>query len=533
MTKKMRKEDWKMSYHPKRTYHTQLFAPHLFVKMNLYKSLPFISGLIAAIFPIITVGAEKPNILIIYADDLGYGDFSAQNPESKIPTPNLDRLVEGGIRFTDAHSSSGICTPSRYALLTGRYHWRQGHGIVGSHQGPWFDEGRYTLADMLKEQGYHTACIGKWHLGWDWRAIRNPDADRLAPDGHDWSKPIPGGPLERGFDYYFGDDVPNFPPYAWIENDRILTAPSVPFTPIPEPQPGDEGGERMQGHDCRPGAMVEGWRLDAVPPRLAERAVEWIAEQKDSDRPFFLYWSWNGPHTPIVPLPEFQGKTDAGPYGDFVFQHDHDLGRVLDALEEHGFAENTLAIFTSDNGPEDIAYARIRNHGHKSSGPLRGVKRDIWEGGHRVPFVVRWPAAIEGGQVNDGLVGQIDIMATLAAVTGAELPPGAADDSYNLLPMWTRGEPGPRTTMVHNTGPRGFALRHDGWLLIDAPTGGVSRVPGWFDEKFGYQPDSHPGELYHLSEDLPQKNNLWADHPERVENMRKILGEIRGSGQVR
>ena len=478
-------------------------------------------------------GESPPNILIIYADDQGYGDFSAQNPESKIPTPNLDRLAAEGARFTDAHSSSGICTPSRYALLTGRYHWRQGHGIVTSHGQPWFDEGRFTLGHMLMEKGYRTACIGKWHLGWDWEAIRNPDAGQLTPDGHDWSKPVPGGPLDHGFHYYFGDDVPNFPPYTWIENDRILTAPTVPFTPIPEPRPGDEGGERMAGHDSRRGAMVEGWRLDAVPPRIAERAVEWISEQKDSEKPFFLYWSWTGPHTPIVPLPEFQGKTEAGPYGDFMFQLDFHLGQVLDALEENGFADNTLVIFTSDNGPEDIAYERIRNHGHYSSGPLRGVKRDIWEGGHRVPFVVRWPGVIEAGTDNDQLVSQIDIMATLAAATGSELPEGAAEDSYNLLPAWTKGGPSPRTTLIHNTHARSYAIRHGDWLMIDAPSGGVSRVPDWINEKLDYPENPHPGELYNLAEDLGQRNNLWAEHPERVAELKKKMKEIRRSGQVR
>lgn len=478
--------------------------------------------------------SEKlPNILIIYSDDQGYGDFSAQNPEGKIPTPNLDRLAAEGIRFTDAHSSSGICTPSRYALLTGRYHWRQGHGIVGTHGQPWFDKDRFTVAHMLKEKGYRTACIGKWHLGWDWEAIRNPEKPRLSPDGHDWSKPVPGGPLERGFDYYFGDDVPNFPPYTWIENDRILRAPTVPFTPIPAPQPGDEGGERMSGHDSRDGAMVDGWRLDAVPPRVTERAVEWIAGQKDAEEPFFLYWSWTGPHTPIVPLPEFRGKTKAGAYGDFMMQLDFHLGQVIEALEENGLAENTIVIFTSDNGPEDIAYERIRKHGHQSSGSLRGMKRDIWEGGHRVPFVVRWPGKIAGGGVNNGLTSQVDIMATLAAITGSDLPKGAAEDSYNLLPMWIGNEASPRSTLIHNTQPRKFAIRHENWLMIDTASGGVSKVPGWFDEKFDYPGNSHSGELYNLTEDLAQQNNLWAENPGLIIEVRKLLGEIRRKGQVR
>jgi arylsulfatase A len=487
---------------------------------------------LGSLAPGISAGT-KPNILIIYADDLGYGDVQCYNPEGKIPTPNLDRLAAEGIRFTDAHSSSGICTPSRYALLTGRYHWRQGHGIVGSHGQPWFDKDRLTIAHLLQENGYRTACIGKWHLGWDWAAIRNPAKDRLAPDGYDWSKPVPGGPLERGFDFYFGDDVPNFPPYTWIEGDRILIAPTVPFSPLPAPQPGDEGGERMSGHDSRDGAMVEGWRLDAVPPRITERAVEWLAEQKDSNQPFFLFWSWTGPHTPVVPLPEYQGITKAGPYGDFMFQLDEHLGQVLDALEKNGLAENTVVIFSSDNGPEDMAYDRMRHHGHHSSGPLRGVKRDLWEGGHRVPFVVRWPAAIEPGQVNDQLISQIDIMATLAAISGCELPAGTAEDSYNLLPVWTEGQASPRTTLVHNTPANRYAIRHHQWLMIDHPGGAVSKVPKWLHEASNDSKSNSPGELYNLADDLGQRNNLWDDQPDRIEELKNTLIQIRNAGQVR
>ena len=479
------------------------------------------------------LGASPPNIVIIYADDQGSGDFGLQNPGGKIATPNLDKLAAQGLRFTDGHSSSGVCSPSRYAMLSGRYHWRQGHGIVDVYGPPWFNQGRLTIPAMLREKGYRTACIGKWHLGWDWQAIRNPGLPILSPNAFDWSKPVPGGPLDRGFDYYFGDDVPNFPPYTWIENDRILVAPSVPFKATPAPTAGDEAGERMSGHDCRNGAMAAGWRLDAVMPRLTERAVEWIAAQKGSNQPFFLYWPWTAPHTPVVPIEKFKGTTKAGAYGDYLHQCDAHLGEVLAALDENGFAENTLVIFTSDNGAESIAYERIQKHGHRSSGSLRGVKRDLWEGGHRVPFLVRWPGKITPGKVSGELVSQVDLMATLAAVVDYRLPAGAAEDSYNLLPLWTLTAPGPRITIIHNTNKNAYAVRHLQWLLVDTKSGGVSKVPAWFDKENGYLPDDQPGELYDLSADLAQKNNLFAAQPDRVAELKSLLAGIRAKGQAR
>ena len=472
--------------------------------------------------------AERlPNILIVYTDDQGYGDFSLQNPDSKIPTPHLDQLAREGMRFIDAHSSSGVCTPSRYALLTGRFHWRQGERIVGSWGGPWWDADRLTLAQMLREKGYRTACIGKWHLGWDWDAIRNPEIkDRNRPDAHDWSRPIPGGPLDHGFDEYFGDDVPNFPPYTWIENDRILQAPTVPFTPIPEPTAACEAGERGAGHDCRHGPMVAGWRLDAVMPRLTEKAVDWIGQQRQ-DQPFFLYWSWTSPHTPVVPIEAFQGSTEAGPYGDFMHQSDAHLGEVLQALEDNGFAENTLVIFSSDNGPESIAYPRIQNHGHSSMGPLRGLKQDVWEGGHRVPFVVRWPGVVPAGCVSDQLISQVDVMATVASVVGYSLPDNAAEDSYDLLPL-LRGEAetSGRQTIVHRTWGRPWGLRHGDWVYIDASTGALQNEPNWR----GYPPNPHGEWLNNLREDLGQERNLIAEHPEKAAALRAKMEDIRKRG---
>ncbi len=492
---------------------------------TLLLSLTWFAG-----FDLVVVAASRPNIVILYADDMGYGDLAIQNPDSKIPTPNLDRLAREGMRFTDAHSSSGVCTPSRYALLTGRFHWRKFHGIVNSFGPPVLDDPELTLPEMLKAKGFRTACIGKWHLGWDWEAIKNGNAKPdpktgYAADAFDWSKRIPGGPLDHGFDYYFGDDVPNFPPYTWFENDRVLIAPTEPLTITPQTAEGN--------WEARPGPMASGWDFYAVIPRLTEKAVEWIGRQRGRTEPFFLYVPFNSPHAPIVPSPEFVGKSRAGGYGDFMVQTDDKVGRILRALQEHGFAGNTLVIFTADNGAEHYAYERIRRYGHRSSGPLRGMKRDLWEGGHRVPFIVRWPGVVKAGTVSNALISQVDLMATLAAVVEATLPDGTAADSYNLLPVWKDNSPSPRRSIVHNTNKGAYAVRHDNWLLVATKTGGVTRVPEWFDAENGYVRHDHAGELYDLSADLAQKHNLYAQRPEKVAELTALLEQIRAQGQVR
>jgi arylsulfatase A len=473
--------------------------------------------------------ATPPNIVILYADDMGYGDLGIQNPESKIPTPNLDRLARDGMRFTDAHSSSGVCTPSRYALLEGRYHWRKFHGIVNSFDQPVLDDEKLTMPELLKSKGYCTACIGKWHLGWDWNAIKKEGAKAngkagFAPDVFDWNKSIPGGPLSHGFDYYFGDDVPNFPPYAWFENDRVITMPTMSLTTT---APTAEGS-----WEARPGPAVKDWDFWAVMPELTKKAEHWIGQQRKG-QPFFLYFPFTSPHAPIVPTKEFAGKSKAGGFGDFVVQTDDTVGRVLAALEKHGFAENTLVIFSADNGPERYAYDRIKNFSHRSMGPLRGLKRDIWEGGHRVPFVVRWPGMVPAGKVSEGLISQIDIYATIAAIVGAQIPAGSAEDSYNQLALLKGTAASARDTMVHNTNARGYALRHGDWVLIDAKSGGVSPVPEWFDEANGYSKNSQPGELYNLRDDMAQKNNRYADLPEKVAELKALLGKLQNKGQVR
>jgi arylsulfatase A len=474
-----------------------------------------------------TWAAPPPNIVILYADDLGFGDLGCYNGKSKIPTPHLDKLASQGMRFTDAHSSSGICTPSRYAMLTGRHHWRDFHGIVNSFGKSVFKSERLTLPEMLQAKGYKTAAIGKWHLGWDWNAIRKPGAkkDGIRPEDFDWSKPIPDGPLAHGFDHYFGDTVINFPPYCWIEDDKVIAPPDT-MMDTKKWKPIKEGN-----WECRPGPMVSGWDPYQNIPETTRRGVEYIKGQKGAEKPFFLYFAYPSPHAPIIPNDEFDGKSQAGPYGDFVFETDDSIGQLLKALEDSGLSENTIVIFSADNGPEHYAWQRDEKFDHWSSHPLRGLKRDIYEGGHRVPTIIRWPGVTKAGVVSDALVSQIDFMATLAAALGYELPAEAAEDSHNLLPLLKGETESVRTTHVHNTKENHYAIRDGKWLLIDAATGYLRKPPQSWNKKHGMPADDKaPVGLYNLANDISQKHNLAAKHPERVAELQALLKKIRELG---
>ena len=285
--------------------------------------------------------------------------------------------------------------------------------------------------------------------------------------------------------------------------------------------------------EARPGPMARDWDFHGVMPALAAKALEWIGRQRDQAEPFFLYLALTSPHAPIVPAPEFVGKSKADGYGDYMVQTDWTVGQVLRALDEHGFRDNTLVIFTSDNGPEDYAFERLRRYGHRSSGPLRGVKRDVWEGGHRIPFVVRWPGVVPGNRVSPALISQVDIMATLAAVSGVSLRAGTAEDSHDLLPLWRGQATGPRRSTVYNTKPGVFAVRQDQWAFIDAGSGGVNPVPAWFDTEYGYVKNEEAGELYDLSEDLAERHNLYARYPGKVAELRELLTKTLKQGEVR
>lgn len=503
--------------------------------MHFGDSWPFVALLAVASATSIAAGLRgqeaaprRPNVVLLYADDLGYGDLHCYNQAGRIATPHLDALAAAGMRCTDAHSSSGICTPSRYALLTGRHHWRDFHDIVDSFGGSVFPPGRRTLAAVMTEAGYTTACIGKWHLGWDWQSIRKPDARAILRDGKhhswpadafDWRQPIPDGPLAHGFGHYFGDDVPNFPPYAWIDDDRVVVAPSVPYAPDPKPLEGSDEG--------RAGPMVEGWRLDAVMPELTAHAVAWLEAQKDAVRPFFLYFPFTSPHAPIVPSSEWLGRSEAGPYGDFVAQTDAAVGAVLAALDRIGAADETIVIFSSDNGPEAYAWERVRQHDHRSMGALRGLKRDVWEGGHRVPFLVRWPGRVPAGATSEALLSQTDVYATLAAIVGTTLRDDEAEDSFDQGPVWRGQLRSVRDLTVHNTYPGKFALREGRWLYLTDNDGGHRQPPQWFAEREGHAAATGDRALYDLAADPGQVRNLAAERTEVVEAMATTLAAIR------
>jgi len=488
---------------------------------------------LAALFTTSLRAADKPNILILYADDLGFGDLGCYHGDSKIPTPNLDQLAAEGVRFTDGHSSSGICTPSRYALLTGRHHWRDFHGIVNAFGASVFKPERVTLPEMLQAQGYTTAAIGKWHLGWDWDAVKQPDAEAegegrakgFGPEDFDWSKSIPDGPLAHGFDYYFGDTVINFPPYCWIENDKVVRAPDT-VKDESKWKPIKEGN-----WECRPGPMISDWDPYQNIPVTTKKGVEYIHAQKDSGAPFFLYFAFPSPHAPIIPNDQFDGKSAAGPYGDFVYETDDACGQLLRALEESGQADNTIVVFSADNGPEKYAYARDEKFDHWSAHPLRGLKRDIYEGGHHVPFIIRWPG-VEGGKVSDALVSQIDLMATFAAALNVDLPDkNCAEDSHNLLPLLLGQSDSVRSTHVHNTYEGQWAIRDGDWVLIDAKDGYRSGRNKAWEEKHGYpKDDKAPVELYDLKSDIGQRTNVAAEHADKVEALQQLLKTIRDQG---
>lgn len=482
----------------------------------LYSLLLMLLAVGSTFIPLQAAEPQKPNIVYFLADDLGYGDVGCYNPLSKIPTPNIDRLAKEGVRFTDAHSPSAVCTPTRYALLTGRYAWRTRlqRNVIGPFAQPLIAEKQLTVAGLLREQGYATACIGKWHLGWGWPKPGN-DGKR------DFSKPIPNGPTTRGFDYYFGTDVPNYPPYCFLENDRTVGIPSIAA-------PVGRNSFNIAG------PMVPDWKLVDVLTGLENRAVEYIEKAAKNDKPFFLYLPLTSPHYPVVPAPSFQGKSNAGEYGDFVVQTDQVVGKVLEALKKSGVSDKTLVIFTSDNGPEVTgevkpgAYDRLKEFSHASMGALRGAKRDAWEGGHRVPFIARWPGKVQAGTTCDETICHVDLMATLAALLDVQLPVDAGVDSVNILPtlIGEKRKASLREATVHHSGQGKFAIRRGDWVLILAPSGddnGKQGEPAWFQKDRGYMPHKEVGELFNLKTDPAQKYNHYATETAKVKELVSLM----------
>lgn len=474
-----------------------------------------------------------PNIIVIYADDLGYGDVQCYNrSRGRIATPQIDKLASQGMRFTDAHSSSGVCSPSRYALLTGRYHWRSRlqSGIVSLWGPPLITPDRLTIGGLAKQHGYRTACIGKWHLGWNWPIPaeskelfatpgRRGKKDLTATDEHRaawrevFSKPIGGGPTAAGFDSYFGTDVPNWPPYCFIENDRTMGIPSQ-YADV-------KLFEKNQG--SLQGPALEGWTFEPILPALADRAVAFIRQEAKMSRPFLLYMPLTAPHTPLAVNDAWKGKSGLNVYADFVMETDAVVGRVLEAIEQSRVADNTLVIFTSDNGCAPyIGAEELEAKGHYPSGPLRGYKSDAWEGGHRVPFMVRWPGVVKPDTACDQLVHQADLLATFAAVLGATLPENAGEDSFSLMPLLEGRNEAVRAHAVSAASTGLPALRLGQWKYIPGPGSG-----GWSK---GGDP-SQSVQLYDLASDIGETKNLAAEQPERVAQMQALLEKLITQGR--
>lgn len=479
--------------------------------------------------------SDRPNILFILCDDLGYGDVRFLNPEGKIATPNMDRIAREGIAFTDAHTSSSVCSPTRYGVLTGRYNWRSKlqKAVLGGLSPRLIEQGRLTVAQMLKEQGYKTACVGKWHLGIDWAIKPGQTVSELSIEtpeqvwAADFTQPAANGPLSVGFDYYFGISASlDMVPYCFIENDRVTAQPTETMKLVMN------AGKEKAGF-TREGPGAPGFTGENVLPTLTQKAIEFIDRQaagaKSGQTPFFLYLPLNSPHTPILPNNEWKDKSGLNFYADFVMETDAAVGRVLAALDEQGLAENTLIVFTSDNGCSPSAdYPTLLEKGHNPSARFRGHKADIYEGGHHVPFFVRWPAKVKPGQQSKQVVCLTDFMATAADVTGFKLPDDAAEDSFSFLPVLLgEGSKPVRPQIVHHSIGGWFAIREGKWKLALCPGSG-----GWSAPRPGEEPANAPKvQLFDLEADIGEKNNVQADHPEIVAKLTKLLESLIENGR--
>ena len=454
----------------------------------------------------------KPHIVYIMVDDMGYGDAGCYNPQSKIPTPNIDSLANAGMRFTDAHSPGALCHPSRYGLLTGQHPFRT--DVASWRTRAVIREGQTTIASLLQSNGYRTAMVGKWHLGFD-------------ENGYD--KSLPGGPADRGFDTYFGIRAStDIPPYFYIRGNRAVAPPSERVGAN-----SSEGWSPIQGAFWRAGGIAPGLQLKDVLPRFTDEAVSVIEQHTKSKtaKPLMLYLAYPAPHTPWLPSPKFRGSSEAGMYGDFLVMVDAMIGRVVEALDKAGMSDDTLLFFTSDNGP--VWYdADVQRFGHDSVGGLRGMKADAWEGGHRMPFIARWPGRIRAGSTSRQTICFTDMLATFAAVADAKLPPDAGPDSFNLLPVLLGKQPEAKPIRGPIVIParRGMmSIRSGHWKLITGlGSGGFSKPSNTKP-----QPGGPVGQLYHLGNDLAETRNLYQEKPKIVNSLLAKLEQIRSQPRTR
>ncbi len=455
-----------------------------------------------------------PNIIYILADDLGYGDVSAFNPNGKLYTTHLDKLAADGMMFTDAHSGSSVCTPTRYGILTGRYAWRSSlkKGVTWSWDEPIISTGRTTVASFLKSEGYETACIGKWHLGLGWSRDTMGNVELTAP--------IAGGPLELGFDYFFGIAASlDIPPYIYIENDRSTS------------QQIDTIEERLGKEFWREGQIGHDFRHEEVLPMLTEKALEYIDKHANGTAPMFIYFPLPAPHTPILPTDDFKGKSQTNSYGDFVIMVDEVVGQIMSKLDEHEILDNTLLIFTSDNGCSPMAdFEELASFDHNPSHIYRGHKADIYEGGHRVPFIAHWPDKIAGGKVVDETICLTDLLATCASIVGDTLEGNEGEDSYDMTPLFLNDQKEfPfREATVHHSVNGSFAIREKNWKMIFCPGSGGWSEPRPEEAKSQNLP---PLQLYDLDQDVGEVDNLASDSTIVVEELTSLMEKYISAGR--
>jgi arylsulfatase A-like enzyme len=469
--------------------------------------------------------AKFPNIVIILADDFGVGDIQAHYPDNKIATPHLDRFSTQSMRFTNAHSGSAVCTPTRYGLLTGRYAWRTAlqEWVLACYEPPLIDAKRLTLPEFLRDNGYKTACIGKWHLGMNWPgpqpSTREQVSHALKDKEWDYAQPIQDGPIARGFDYYFGVDLPNYPPFTFVENDRVVEQPTARYQ-----YDADEGVVMPRTFDGSP--MAPGWQFDRILSELTSRAVQYIHEQAENEEPFFLYFSQTSPHEPVVPSENFKDKSGIAPIADFVMETDWSAGQVIQALEAAGIADNTLVIFTADNGHSHYTgWDELVNAGHLPSGEFRGHKSNIWEGGHRVPFLVRWPGQVDPGKTSDQILSLNDVFATCAEIVGKELPPNAAEDSFSFLSsiLGKSDEPHRDHVVSHSVGGE-FAYMEGSWKIV---------FKNELENRNQCRGKARIVELYNLDDDIAECKNLAEEEPEKLTYLAQKLRDVIARGTSR
>ncbi len=491
--------------------------------------------------PLSARAAHQPNIVFILADDLGYGDVGCYNPESKIPTPSIDRLAEQGMRFTDAHSPCTVCTPTRYSLLTGQMAFRVPRGgtvFTGAGGPSLIAPDRLTLPKMLRGAGYATACFGKWHVGMTfYDKAGNPihqgglDAVRRI----DYSRPIAGGPLDVGFDQFFGTACCPTTDwlYAFIDGNRV---PNPPTTQLNR----DSLPKHPYAIDNRRGMVAPDFDLEEVDMTFLGRSIGFLENhvKKSPDQPFFLFHSTQAVHLPSFPGNQFQGKTMSGPHGDFIFEFDFVVGRLMQKLEQLGVADNTIVMLSSDNGPEVLTVVHMRkDHQHDGARPWRGVKRDNWEGGHRVPLIVRWPDKIKAGSTSDQITSLTDVMATLAATLDIQLPNDAAEDSYNMLPALlaqTREPIRPYLLQQGFGGKRYLAIRRGRWKYLAHQGSGGNRYESsrlLQEYRLPENAPNAPGQLYDLETDPGETKNLYFEHPKIVDELESLLEASIESGR--